>query len=365
MIFNNSILKEKASNDVMKCGLRYLGLKDETTEMLRKVKVRSSATLAYKFVTVEDVITIDIDSLRNLLYKYLPYQQVDHHLIDLQECLAKLGVKIKNSDFDSFDVSVERLELEKAIKRKLEKSTMIKTIGDLKNYGSNKLKKLLNLGYNEIERIFDEMEKYGVKLEGSTRKLNSENKFPLTKKAHYFVIEKSELENDNSQKVSSTNHRKPTIVHKIIANEPKKDIDFSKIIASSAKPATERPEENIKVKPILSLPVSTLKLKPKTLYFITNKLPDIKTIGDLLEIKKSVLKSRLNNNFIMLVDIEDALAEHGYLLKGSKMVIINGRAVGKKYVTQAKIQKDLANAAASNTIESEQPDEQQPEGGNS
>lgn len=356
MNLDHSILKSYASEDVLNFYIKYLGLKQGTINYLKKFRKNQNGIIADRFEVVADIINMDFEDFRDVMSLYKNYVEVEQILYDIQENLASLGVKIKNSDFDSYDVSIDKLELNERLKSRLKKSPMIKTLGDLKNYGSNRLVSLLDFTYAEINQVVEALEKYGVRLEGSKYKIVKENRFPLTKKAKHLSREKTNTTSDEKAKTSTetkteTPSRKPIIIHRIISEKPSEEFNITptkptipQIIKSNsekqtqneAKPKTESDE-------FLSKPISELPISPKFQYYFKFILTDIKTIGDLLSIRKSDLKKRLNNNFTLLKDIENALAKYGYLLKGSKMTIVNGQAIGKRYVKPAKMQKELAN----------------------
>jgi len=126
-------------------------------------------------------------------------QKPEFIIKEIQEKLALFKARIKGSDFDVYDVSVERLDLPESVWEVLDGIPKIKNLGDLANYGVGRLQNA-NLSTTSsyvtiINPIDQELEKYGLKLNESHYIIEKQKSFPHYRKALKGVNIESNVEN--------------------------------------------------------------------------------------------------------------------------------------------------------------------------
>lgn len=200
------LLKTEANEDLKKCLIEALDLSNENLKIIRKFRsFNSVGKVIKKYNTIGDLLKDGRSGIMATLSKtYMRYNDADALVSEIEQKLAKYGVKFADSDFTVLDVNISELEIGNKAKNFLEKlPSKIKTLSDLYIQNKNRIKsRILNDDRSIIHEIEKAMEKYGVKFLDSKYKLDKNNFFP---KARYFrdkekIIKKS-LENSQSQKI--------------------------------------------------------------------------------------------------------------------------------------------------------------------
>lgn len=176
------LLKSKADADIMNIPISAIGLSSKTKELLYLQSKYIKGQIIPQFTTIGDLISFGKESLQTAFFSHNKrFHEVNEAITDIEECLAKMGLKLKGSDFTVGDVRVEKLELIRNAKNVINKlKGNIKTLDDLVAFGAIKLSKYIH--QNKLATIYEisqELEKYGLKLEYSTYSINKERFFPL------------------------------------------------------------------------------------------------------------------------------------------------------------------------------------------
>ena len=156
-------------------------------KLSRETKIENGKQVQ-KFNRVEDLVKFGKPALMTYLSQYCRYDELSTITQEIEEKLAKLGLKLEGSDFTTGDVSVSCLNLSASTRNLLSKlSSKIKTLDDLSILGAKRISNMLT--ENKLATIMDisiELEKYGLKLEGSPYRINSEKFFPLTEFSEFL-----------------------------------------------------------------------------------------------------------------------------------------------------------------------------------
>ena len=188
-----SLLKTKGDADVLCIPIRALKLPSSITNYLTTTKIQNPYGRISTLSTIGDLINYGKPSVMALLSsKNMRYEDLREYTYQIEESLAKLGFKMKDSEFTVGDVRVNNLELRKPAANLLSKyNFMIKTLDDLIIIGPNKMYKMMqNTDLATMIDIYKALEKYGLKMEESPYRIKPERFFPLISFASYLPKEK-------------------------------------------------------------------------------------------------------------------------------------------------------------------------------
>lgn len=263
------LLKSKADTDIMSIPISAIGLNERTKALINREIKHENGMVVSKFLTVGDLITFGKTSLQNTFFsRSTRYHDVNDAVLDIEECLAKIGLKLQGSDFTVGDVRVEKLDLIRDSKKLIDKlKCKIKTLDDLVVYGAPKLSRQLEENkLITILEISQALEKFGLKLEYSPYQINQERFFPLNNFMQYLSPERR---------------------NKILRIKP---VNIKRLYCSkSTVNLKELSKEELLETSIEELPVSP-RIKEA---FDRN---NIKTIFDLINTKSYLVKQYLSND---------------------------------------------------------------------
>ena len=291
-------LTTSATDERINFPIAALGLSSETYGAILNFVVNVNGKYESKFKTVKDLIDYGRSPLMGLLSsKISNYSKLSDIIQEVEDRLAKLGLKLKGSDFTVFDVRVENLNLNKQARAVLEKiKHKVKNLGDLSIVGVEKISKLMD-EYNleALISFYKELEKYGIKMEDSPYRIKPENFFPLD---DYYAFlskaKKAEIDEKFKAKTKTLLYAKH--------NKDFKNLSREEILACSV--------EDLPVSPFI-----------KQVFDARN----IQTIQELIETPYKKIRKKLTLN--QFVKLENELAKLGLKFYDSDKEIENGKVL--------------------------------------
>lgn len=191
-MFENS-LSSKASADILNIPLSELGLTSDVLNVLGKRIVYKNNALRPEFETIGDLLRIGEAGFQDIILKRkAEIVDLNETYKDVNEKLAKLGLKFYDSDFTAGDVRVSCLQLDGDDKKFIESLKNIKTIDDLCIYGKRRLETSIAKSklFVSLKNIEQAVERYGLTIDGfSIRSIKVVKAFPLNDFKFYLTPE--------------------------------------------------------------------------------------------------------------------------------------------------------------------------------
>jgi len=298
-----SLLKTKRHEEIMNIPITAIGISESTLKAIlncKKIAVNGVSKSYYQ--TVGDLVTRGIGELESLLSSLKPrYDVLREWVQEIEEKLARIGLKIEDSEFTIGDIRIKELGLDDETSKFLQScGKIIKTLDDVIILDYEKL--LVHVQRNnakkQLKKLEQSLEKYGLKIEESNYRLRKYKRFPLTKYYGYF-----------SQELIDKIESRAKVVEQRTKELPKIDLSiFGK-------------EE------LLSLDVRYLSIGAKTVrIFAENNIIYIK---DVVSTGEKKLKNLVNS--FLVTKIENELATYGVIVNGSNVKIVNGKAVRERF----------------------------------
>lgn len=285
-----SLLKTKSTQPVLNLPLKALKLDPSSLFMLTNARLIAKNGVATPyFQTVNDILSYGKDKLFILL-SYKPnarYHDVKETITDLEESLARLGLKFNDTEFTIGDVRVSALDVTKTSMKVLQQMGLAdKTLDDLVFNGYFKLTRITD-DKLVIKNIEEALEKFGLKLEGSQRVLNKANRFPISPYEEFLTQEAVD---------------EYTEIRKRIANKKSKVDPYS----------------------YLDKDIKTLRFRRGEIAeFIARK--GFKTVKDLVDYGEKNIIEELTRP--QLYQIQDILAKRGLMLNGSEVTLDGNKVI--------------------------------------
>ncbi|MBQ3047760.1 MAG: hypothetical protein IJD48_01950, partial [Clostridia bacterium] len=295
------LLTSDASEEIMNIPTSALKFSRDTAQVLYKDTTIVNGKIYQKFPKVGDLLAYGKTPLMGLFVgRVKTYQELDEVILEIEEKLAKLGLKFKDSEFTVGDVRVKNLKLCPTAQKLINAfSYRIKTLDDLSTFGSTKIANFTgDSAYNAIIDISAALEKYGLKLEGSPYRISMERFFPLDEFSVYL--------SENTKK-------------KIKKKDLHKNVNVYTEEARLALASMSQEE-------LLNTSIDRLPLSSK-IKQVFDKL-NIQTVSDLIQTNQNLVRPELTHD--QFITVEDVLASFNLRFFNSKRIIENGKVVRVK-----------------------------------
>lgn len=278
--------------------LAALKLSKETNAILFKHTRIVDGKIIEKFPTVRDLVSYGKTPLMGLIAgNTRSYNDLEDIIQEIEEKLARIGLRFKDSDFTVGDVRVDSVDFDKETKKVLEKvKYKVKTLDDLSILGARKLSTYFIDYYKRsliIKDISKKLELYGLRFEGSDYRINSKNFFNL---AEFEMFMPSELQK---------------------TREPRK-------LVAGTRSGTQL--KDLTPEQILEADIDLTSLSPRIKSALDSM--GIETIGQIVLKKRKSFKNTLTPSQIK--SVEDFLAKYNLKLKDSDLEIVDGKVIRKK-----------------------------------
>jgi len=292
------LLSTEASDEIKNIPTSALKFSRNTAQVFFKDTTVIDGKIHQKFPKIGDLLAYGKTPLMGLFVgRVKTYQELDDVILEVEEKLAKLGLKFKDSEFTVGDVRVKNLNLCPTGKKLLSTySNKIKTLDDLSTFGATKISNFTSdNGYEVIIDISKALEKYGLKLENSPYRISQERFFPLDEFDTY-------INSESKRKVKKQEKEKNVNVYTQEARQALASLSPEELLTTS----------------IDKLPLS-IRIKQ------TFDRLNIKTIGELINTNQNYIKNELTHD--QFITVEDVLASHDLKFYNSNREIRNGKVI--------------------------------------
>ena len=300
-----SLLKSTADKEILNMPLEALGLKSSVLEELRRIKKVSMGENKCLISTIGDLINYGYDELISYFSITKPaYDDLREKVYHIEEKLAKLGLKLKDSDFSIGDVRVT--ELSKDCQDTINKfGKRHKTLDDVIIFRYGRMAQVAGFKSAELNNLESELSKYGLKIEGSPTPLDKSLAFPLRPYMRFLTYEYL-----LSKGIDTTKKEK-------IRKPKEKLVDLSKFSK----------EEK------MELEIKHLGLQGKQISALNDL--EIYTIGDLVEYGEQELREQMSIDKVRT--FQKRLAAANLEMDGSTVKLEDGKIIlAKRGATGAK-----------------------------
>lgn len=190
MLFKPPISPEKR---ILDFPIYALDLSAPSKEVLKKIeKEGTGVTFVQSLATICDLTKVKSADLYAVLIRHIVNLKITPTKIidELKNSLALFGLHLLDSDYSTYDFSVDILDIGEQLYNKIGtikfiKNSGVETLGDLSILKSSILKKY-GIESEEIEKLKTELAKYGIFFERNTSKIEQtgkrENKYLNIKK---------------------------------------------------------------------------------------------------------------------------------------------------------------------------------------
>ncbi len=182
-------LKSKIKPQIANVSIDWLNLSKFNKQTIKQLNIS----------TIGELVNFGYERLVKAIQNSNPYQNTSYVIKEIQEKLAQFKARIKGSDFDVYDISIDRLDLPDSAWEVLDNIPKIKNLGDLANYGINKLINRFDGTYSVYETVInpinDELGKYEMQLNDSAHPIDKTKAFPIYKK----ILRDELYKNDRSE----------------------------------------------------------------------------------------------------------------------------------------------------------------------
>ncbi len=288
-----SLLKSTAPSDVLSIpiGAVLTKVSVEASTALSKPRVYRNGAFTRKYQSIGDLLALGYDGTYDVLSQYnYTSDQKDEMLYCIEEGLASIGLKFKNSEFSVGDVRLKHIGLGDEIMSALKKSRKSpETIDDLIIFGRERFEALPGMSAsNDLRKVNKALERYGVKMEGAGYSIDRTKQFPLDLYSEYLTESKPRDFADGKVKSKYT-------------FEELKTLDKETLLKQD---------------------VACLNLYKNSLAKIEEE--NIETIGDLLK-KGYMMYVQLGLAYY--ITLKQKLAELGLKFEGASYEIENGKVI--------------------------------------
>ena len=297
----------------MNLPLSALGFSRETNQILFKHAKIIDGKVIPKFPLVKDLVAYGKTPLMGLITSSVSsYTQLDNTIQEIEEKLARLGLKFKDSEFSVGDVRVCSIDFCKDTKIILEKLKMkIQTLDDLSIFGAKKLSNYFpfyNKKYMVITDISSQLELYGLKFEGSDYRVDKKRFFNLDEFQAYLPQNETIKENTRE---ANPGIFKLSNLHELSYDE------------------------------LLQTHIEILPLSPriKNAFYTMG----IETIHDIVKRHKNSFRHIITPT--QITNVEDLLAKYNLQFKGSNYQIVDGKIIrtrSTRTTNKAPAYKDIS-----------------------
>lgn len=154
-----------------------LGYSEDVDKFLRMNQFKIGNTQK-RISTAGDLIRVGKDQIDNGVYaRFDSFRAVDV-IQEIEEKLARIGLRLEGSSFTADQVRLSLLKLSKLTRDKLSKRTNIKTLGDAVVYGEKRFVRTFGSGSDVLKELEAELRLYGLKIEGSAVRIDEKKTFP-------------------------------------------------------------------------------------------------------------------------------------------------------------------------------------------
>lgn len=294
-----SLLKTTGNEQLLNSSIDVLNLSNNDKKIIEKVRVYERGKSKPKFKTIGDLVESGYLSLLSVFSSLnLSYTDVSNLIENIENALARVGLKVKGSEFTIGDVRIQDLNLKKdKSKQFFEKnSRKFKVVDDIIMYGISKWMAFTN-DRDIVDDIRQAIGRIGLKLEGSSLAVDKDDVFPLD---NFSVPRGYDLWDGGKKK---TKAEKNILALNELSKEELMSVEVDRLFKRSGLLNT-----------LLEL--------------------DLTTIEQLMEVDVDYLSEHLSSSQLLL--LEERLAKFDIKLKGSKRTFENGelvkRDISKKIV---------------------------------